>query len=97
MPKISSYGEYTGNNYGVHCMRVDVGPVAIWFSYRTPVAFHVDGHDRVVRENSWGPTTGKHLNAIDGGDKKARVSSEAFEAAWNEQVAPLFEGAGIPS
>jgi hypothetical protein len=36
----------------------------------------------VVRENSWGPTTGKHLNAIDRGNKKGRVSSDQFESLY---------------
>jgi hypothetical protein len=70
--------------------RVDVGPVAMWFSYRTMIAFHVDGHSRVVRENDWGPTTGKHLKSIDGGDKKSRVSGEEFERLWKEQCDPLM-------
>lgn len=93
LPSIESYGNYSSDNYGAHSLRVDFGPVAVWFSYKTPVAFHVDGKSRVVRHNSWGPTTGKHLNAIDGGDpaaKRARVSGEEFERLWNEQVAALI-------
>lgn len=86
LPKISSYGNYSSDNYGAHSLCVDFGSLTVWFSYQTPVAFQTDGHARVVRENSWGPTTGKHLNAIDGGNKKARVSSEDFERLWNEQV-----------
>lgn len=55
----------------------------VWFSYATPVAFHVPGQGMTVRQNVWGPTTGKHLNRIDGGDKVAksqRVTSETFNA-----------------
>ena len=66
--------------------KVDVGSFHVWFSYETPIAFNVDGQPRVVRENIWGPTTGKHLNCVDGGDKEAkerRVSSEDFNAAMN--------------
>ena len=37
-----------------------------------------------VRENDWGPTTGKHLNWLDGGDKKGRLPSEAFEQKLEE-------------
>jgi len=69
-------------------LAVDVGPVRVWFSYRTPVAFQVDGHSRVVRQNDWSTTTGKHLNWIDGGDKKSRVEGETFERLWKEQVEP---------
>lgn len=52
-----------------------------YFSYKTLVAFRHDG-EVTVRENDWGPTTGKHLNAIDGGDKKRRLPSERFELAF---------------
>jgi hypothetical protein len=90
LPKISSYGNYSCSNYGSHALCVDFGPLTVWFSYTTPVAFQVEGRARVVRENSWGPTTGKHLNAIDDGDRKSRVSTEEFERLWSDQVAPLL-------
>lgn len=64
--------------------KVNIGTVMVWFSYDTPIAFRVYGQPRVVRENIWGPTTGKHLNAIDGGTKTAkaeRVSSDEFNRA----------------
>lgn len=86
LPTITNYGQYTSDNYGVNSLRVDVGPLTIWFSYRTPVAFHLDGRARVVRENQWGPTTGKHLNWIDGGNRKERVNSEEFERRFNEAL-----------
>lgn len=59
---------------------VTIGPLTVWFSYRTPIAFQLDGAKRVARENSWGPTTGKHLNHT-GVDQADRISGEAFEAA----------------
>lgn len=83
LPTIQSYGNYSSDS-----LVVTVGPVTVWYSYQTPVAFQVDGSPRVVRDNSWGPTTGKHLNWIDGGDKEAkqaRVSSDDFGAAWADQ------------
>lgn len=89
LPEIKTYGNYSSDNYGAHCLRVDVGPLTVWFSYRTPIAFHVNGSQRVIRENSWGITTGKHLNWIDK-DKKKRVSGEEFEKLWKEQVEKLF-------
>ena len=67
---------------------------AVWYSYRTPVAFRVPGGSVVVRENDWGQTTGKHLNAIDRGTKEAkalRVPSEDFEA----MLAKLGERCGV--
>jgi hypothetical protein len=56
---------------------VELGDVTIWFSYRTPIAFMAPGHGKMVRENDWGPTTGKHLNYVGG----ERVSGEVFMAA----------------
>ena len=89
LPKIRSYGNYSSSNYGAHCLRVDMGKLTVWFSYQTAIAFQVDGHARVVRANEWGPTTGKHLNMIDNGNKKARISGERFEAIWKEQLPEL--------
>lgn len=86
LPKIDNYGKYSSENYGAHTLRVQVGLTTVWFSYVTPVAFQVDGGEKVVRENSWGPTTGKHLNWIDGGDKDSRVSSDEFEKLYEKMV-----------
>ena len=66
---------------------VEVGDVRVWFSYETPIAFRKVGEPLVVCENIWGPTTGKHLNRVDGGDKEAkahRVSSDEFKRALEE-------------
>jgi hypothetical protein len=60
---------------------LEIGHKKIYFSYATPIAFH-DGTRLWVRQNAWGPTTGKHLNAIDGGDALARANrydGETFE------------------
>ena len=81
LPSFRSYGEYASQGYGAHCLRFDMPGITIWFSYSTPVAFHGPGGKRTVRQNNWGPTTGKHLNWIDGGDKASRLPSDAFEAA----------------
>lgn len=94
LPKISSYGRYSSGNYGAHTLRVDVGPLTVWFSYKTPVAFHVEGQKRVVHKNDWGPTTGKHLKWIDGNDSKTvtdRVDEETFKNLWVQHVEPLFK------
>ena len=86
LPTIWCYGDYSGS-YGSHCMAVEVLGITIYYLYKTPIAFDAPGMGRYVRENDWGPTTGKHLNAIDGGDKKNRVSGEKFEELWNQHVA----------
>ncbi len=73
--------------------RVFVGPLTVWFSYSTPVAFKADGRPVVVRKNEWAQTTGKHLNAIDGGGKdaqKARVDGPTFRAQLQGLLARFF-------
>lgn len=79
LPSISSYGKYESSNYGAHTLKVYVGGLTVYFSYHTPVAFRSAQHGLVVSENMWGPTTGKHLNWIDGGEKSRRLPREQFE------------------
>jgi hypothetical protein len=81
LPSIGNYGKYSSDNYGAHTLRVSVGNLTVYFSYRTPVAFRGNGWPLTVSENDWGTTTGKHLNWIDGGDKKARLPREKFQHA----------------
>lgn len=88
LPSISTYGNYSSDNYGAHTLVVTVGNVTVWFSYKTAVAFQVGGNKRVISENCWGNTTGKHLNWIDP-DKSKRVKRAEFERLWAEQVTPL--------
>lgn len=86
LPKFHSYGNYSSGNYGAHCLWFrDPANNEYWFSYDTLIAFRGPSGKRFVRENDWGPTTGKHLNAIDAGDKKARLKSDAFEAAYKRE------------
>lgn len=78
--ELPSFSNYTGTGRD-NSLCFSLGGVDVYFSYQTPVAFRADGK-LVVRANTWGPTTGKHLNSIDGGSperKKARVSGEDFE------------------
>lgn len=89
MPRIESYGRYSSDNYGAHTLRVHIGDVTLWFSYKTLVAFSSPDTGRVVSENCWGPTTGKHLTWIDGGNKKDRLGRDEFEQKWKE-VAERF-------
>lgn len=58
----------------------------VWFSYETPIGFHTLASGLVIRENDWGPTTGKHLNAIPDQGEVERVSSERFEALFEEHI-----------
>lgn len=90
LPTFESYGEYSSDNYGAHTLVfTDERGCDFYYSYRTLVAVRVPFAGMVVHENDWGPTTGKHLNWIDGGDKEAkasRVDSETFEQRVAEML-----------
>ena len=86
IPEFSTYGNYSNTNYGAHAlMFTDAAGNDYWFSYKTLVAFRGPSGKRFVHTNDWGPTTGKHLNAIDGGDKKTRLGDAAFGAKFAEE------------
>ena len=78
-----NYGEYSSDNYGVNTLCFEEGPNKFWFSYETLVAFKISGEFHIIK-NYWGTTTGKHLNWIDGGDKKSRLTPEEFNAKLQE-------------
>jgi hypothetical protein len=74
-----NYGNYSSNNYGSHSLAFRYADGTItYFSYKTPIAIY-DDNGLCIRENIWGPTTGKHLNWINK-DKSIRVGSDIFEA-----------------
>ena len=80
LPSWEVYGDYSSKNYGAHALVFSLPDGReVWFSYKTPVAFRGRDGKRYVRVNDWSTTTGKHLNAIDRGDKKARISGAEFE------------------
>ena len=87
LPSFQSYGRYSSDNYGSYCLQFFVGDITIYFSYQTPIAFRAPGRGLVVRQNDWGPTTGKHLNWIDGGNKADRINGEKFEKLLAEVTA----------
>lgn len=62
--------------------------LTVWFSYSTPIAFQGTGKI-IVRQNEWGPTTGKHLSHIDSGRKENRVSGEVFKTQLKELLSSL--------
>ena len=88
LPTIGNYMDYSSRNYGVNSLYFSCGRMTVYFSYSTPVAFE-DDHGITVRENVWGPTTGKHINSIDDGDKKARINSDAFEQQLQDAITRL--------
>ena len=76
----------TGSNFAT----VSFPNFNIWVSYRTPIAFWTRGTGFVCRENDWGPTTGKHLNAVEP-DKGKRIGGAEFEA----QLAEVLKAFGL--
>lgn len=79
-----NYGNYSSDNYGVNTLAFeDKEGNVFYFSYKTLVAFKTKGKLYVI-ENYWGPTTGKHLNWIDGGNKKDRLDKDSFNKKYNE-------------
>lgn len=80
LPKISSYGEYSSDNYGAHSRSVELANITLYYSYETIVAYRDTTDGLIVSENCWSTTTGKHLNWIDGGNKKSRKPRAEFEA-----------------
>ena len=86
LPKIESYGEYKVGNYGLNSLQVSFpNGLSLFFSYTTIMAFR--GREGLkVRENEWSNTTGKHLNWIDGGDKKSRLAGAEFEKLLNAEL-----------
>lgn len=78
LPKIGNYGQYSNDNYGAHTLCVDMGPLTLYYSYQTIVAY-VDIQDGMVCSvNQWGTTTDKHLNWIEP-NKKARKDADTFD------------------
>ena len=78
-----SITSYHGNSASAenNAKLVKVNDVSFYFSYETLVAINTGKNLKVIK-NYWGPTTGKHLNAIDGGDQAAkdiRLEKEQFE------------------
>lgn len=84
---------YCSNTTAANALSVTLGDsLKVWFSYKTCVAISYCGNT-IVCENQWGPTTGKHLNAIDGGGAEAkalRMPREKFVS-----VCESMEQAGV--
>ena len=60
----------------------------IWFSYFTPIAFQFHGKELVIRENDWGPTTGRHMLQVLRATHTTtvRMDSELFEESLMDAV-----------
>lgn len=69
---------------------IRIGGLTVFKSYDTIVGFQ-DREGLKVMKNYWSTTTGAHLNALDGGDKKSRLSSDEFDA----ELEKAYERAGL--
>lgn len=85
-PSMPSYRSISRN-----FTEMNMGPIRVWISYETPVGFQAPDGRLVVRKNEWGPTTGRHLNHIDGGAKKSRVDKNTFDRLWAEMTAEYLQ------
>jgi hypothetical protein len=77
---IENYGDYSSENYGSsRCVRIN--NLTIYFSYSTVIGF-ADSTGIYITENTWGPTTGKHLNWVN--RSQERLPREKFEEKLKE-------------
>lgn len=80
LPKIGSYGKYSGGNYGAHALYMELpGFGTLFYSYSTIIAFYTEETGLLMRENEWGPTTGRHMNMISRANR-IRLTGAEFEA-----------------
>lgn len=83
-----NYGNYSSDNYGANTIAVQMGQRTVYYSYDTVVSFR--GYNSKGKyfnctiKNYWNNTTGKHLNWLDGGDKKSRLSDAEFQEQLQE-------------
>jgi hypothetical protein len=84
LPQFYTYCENTNE---VNALCFTIGTVDVYFSYKTPIAFRVNG-TLTIRVNDWSNTTGKHLNAIDT-DKKKRINGNDFEAQLDTALSTI--------
>ena len=84
IPAVSHYGN------AENTMTLSFIGMELYYSYKTLVAFRYNGR-LVVRENDWSTTTGKHLNLLDGGDKKSRVGAGEFFDLLNQAKREIEE------
>jgi hypothetical protein len=83
-----NYGNYSSDNYGANSIAIQVGTRKVFYSYNTVVAFcgtnSKGKYFDCTIKNYWNTTTGKHLNWLDGGNKKARLTQEEFDKQLQE-------------
>lgn len=84
MPKFNCYMDHASKNYGLNALCFEVDGREFYFSYQTLVAFRGRDGALIMRANVWGPTTGKHLNAIS--THVARYSEAEFMQRYEAEI-----------
>ena len=83
MEYIGTYGNYSYNTSQSYvksrASKWSANGVIFYKSYDTIIAFKTMDNLLKVCENCWSSTTGKHLNWLDGGNKKNRLDRETFQ------------------
>jgi hypothetical protein len=74
-----------------NAVEVAIGDLTLYFSYETLIAYDDNVDGRVVCNNIWSGTTGKHLNYVDGGDKSGRLKGDEFD----KKVAAMLKRHGL--
>jgi 3',5'-cyclic AMP phosphodiesterase CpdA len=63
---------------------VTVNDMTLLFSYRTVVAYKVDGDTWIASENVWSQTTGRHIGQLP--DNRATLPHDEFMAALDKAL-----------
>ena len=79
---ISRYG-----TRGTNAVCVSIGQIDLYFSYKTVIAFRAPGFGLVISKSHWGPTTGRHLNAISRESEHPRLSPDEFKKTLLDMMA----------
>jgi hypothetical protein len=85
LPRISSYGQYDSDNYGVNSLQVQFDSFTLFYSYQTIIAYKDNQDGFVMCKNSWGTTTGKHMNWLDE-DHSKRIDGNLFEQKLKDML-----------
>ena len=70
--------DYMGNGQSNNTQVILPG-LTLYFSYSTVIAFYTPETGRVVSENIWSTTTGKHINNLKDGAARVKVNRAEFE------------------
>lgn len=55
-----------------------IGNRSVLFSYKTPVALHIEGIGYIVTDKKWSRTTSKHINKFLNGNKAYKTETQEY-------------------